>query len=64
LPLKTEIRSRDGKYLTWNEAEFHLYRKFGADTTITFDTPDELPADKTQEQPAAPDPKDAAPKKP
>ena len=64
LPLKTEIRSRDGKYLTWNEAEFHLYRKFGADTTITFDTPDELPADKTQEQPATPDPKDASPKKP
>jgi hypothetical protein len=50
--------------MTWNEAEFHLYRKFGADTTITFDTPDELPADKTQEQPATPDAQDAAPKQP
>jgi hypothetical protein len=64
LPLKTEIRSRDGKFLSWNEAEFHLYRKFGTETTITFDTPDEIPADKTQEEPATPDAKDKPPTKP
>ena len=58
-PLKTEIRSRYGKQLSWNEAEFHLYKKFGADTTITFDTtPDPIPEEKTKEEPAKPDAKD------
>jgi hypothetical protein len=56
LPLKTELRSRAGRYLTWNEAEFHLYRKFGTETTITFDTPDPIPAEKTKEEPAQPEP--------
>jgi hypothetical protein len=55
LPLKTEIRSARGKYLTLNEADFHLYRKFGADTSIKFDTtPDEIPADQTKEEPVKP----------
>ena len=62
LPLKTEIRARDGKYMSWNESEFHLYRKFGADTTIKFDTdPEPIPTDKTEEQPALPDAKDQKP---
>jgi hypothetical protein len=61
LPLKTELRSRMGRYQSWNESEFHLYRKFGADTNIIFDTPDPIPDDKTQEQPATPDPKDTKP---
>jgi hypothetical protein len=62
LPLKTEIRARDGKYMSWNEAEFHLYRKFGADTTIKFETdPEPIPTDKTEEQPAVPDSKDKKP---
>lgn len=43
LPLKYEVRSRDGRYLVWNEAEFRLYRKFGAEASITFDTPEEPP---------------------
>lgn len=55
LPLKTEIWSRMGRYLSWNEAEFHLYRKFGTESSITFDTPDPLPEDKTKEEPAVPD---------
>lgn len=56
LPLKTELKSRNGRYLTWNEVEFHLYRKFGADTTITFDTtPEPIPDEKTKEEPAKPD---------
>jgi hypothetical protein len=56
LPLKTEIRSSRGRYLSWNEAEFHLYRKFGADTSITFDTttPDPIPEEKTKEEPLKP----------
>jgi hypothetical protein len=32
--------------------EFHLYRKFGADASITFDTPAALPEDKTKEEQA------------
>ena len=59
LPLKTELRSRDVHEMVWNEAEFHLYRKFGADTTIRFDTdPEPIPTDQTEEQPATPDAKD------
>lgn len=64
LPLKTEVWSRDGRYLTWNEAEFHLYRKFGTESNITFDTPDEIPEDQTKEQPAVPDSSDANPPAP
>ncbi len=63
LPLKTEVWSRDGRYMTWNEAEFHLYRKFGTESTITFDTPDPIPEDQTKEQPAVPDSKDVKPVK-
>jgi hypothetical protein len=51
LPLKAEVRMRHEKMLTRNQVEFHLYRKFGADTTITFDTPEALPEDKTKEEP-------------
>jgi hypothetical protein len=51
LPLKAEIRMRTAKLLTRNLVEFHLYRKFGADTSITFDTPEALPDEQTKEQP-------------
>jgi len=62
LPLKTELKSRDIHAKIWNEAEFHLYRKFGADTTIKFDTdPEPIPSEKTEEQPAQPDAKDKKP---
>lgn len=54
LPLKFEIRSREGKFLIKNESEFRLYNRFGADTSIQFaDIPDELPAEQTTEGPAA-----------
>jgi len=59
LPLKTELHSRDGKYLSWNEAEFHLYRKFGTESNIIFDLPDPIPEDKTKEEPPVPDAKDS-----
>lgn len=51
LPLRAEVRMRAGKELVKNEVEFRLYRKFGADTSIKFDTPEPLPADATTEQP-------------
>jgi len=50
LPLKVTVRSRAGKLLTKNEIEFRMYRKFGAEATITFE-PEPLPAEKTTEQP-------------
>jgi hypothetical protein len=46
LPLKAEITSRRGDESTRNDVEFRLYRKFGADTTIKFDTQEEGPVKK------------------
>jgi hypothetical protein len=43
LPVKYEIHSREGKFLVWNEADFRLYRKFGAEASITFDSADDPP---------------------
>ncbi|MDX2178440.1 MAG: hypothetical protein SFV18_02530 [Bryobacteraceae bacterium] len=56
LPLRAEVRMRSGKQLIKNEVEFRMYRKFGTDTSITFDTPDALPTDLIEEKPAAPAP--------
>jgi hypothetical protein len=62
LPLKTDLKSTSstgrGKYNSWNEAEFRLYRKFSTESSIIFETPDALPEDATKEQPAVPDAKD------
>ncbi len=56
LPLKADLRSAQGRYMNWNEVEFHLYRKFGTDTSITFDPVGEIPDERIQEQPAQPVP--------
>ncbi len=57
LPLRAEVRMRAAKILTKNEVEFRLYRKYGADTSITFDTDMEaLDPNMTQEEPAQPAP--------
>ncbi len=37
LPLRSDVRSREAGYLSWNEVSFSGYRKFAADATITFD---------------------------
>jgi len=50
LPLKHTMRMRNGKYLTRNEVEFRLYRRFEAEATITFE-PEPLAEDKLKEQP-------------
>ena len=54
LPLKAVVRMREGKFLVKNESEFRLYRKFAAEATITFETPEPLPEEKTTEQPPQP----------
>ena len=51
LPLRAEMRMREGRVLAKNVVEFRNYRKFGAEATITFDVPDALPEDKTKEKP-------------
>lgn len=51
LPLRAVVRMREGRFLTKNEVEFRLYRKFAADAVITFETPDPLPEEVTEEQP-------------
>lgn len=50
LPLRSEMRMREGRLLVKNLTEFRSYRKFGADATITFDIPDELPEEATTEE--------------
>ncbi len=54
LPLRAVMRLREGRALFKNEAEFRLYRKFSAEASINFETPDPLPADRTTEQPPKP----------
>jgi len=51
LPLLSEIRSKEGRLGSWNQARYANYRKFGADATISFDTPDLPVADKLVEKP-------------
>ena len=43
--MAAEVRSREGRSLAKNVMQFSLYRKFAADATITFDTPDPIPED-------------------
>ncbi|HEX5008383.1 MAG TPA: hypothetical protein VFV70_14810 [Hyphomonadaceae bacterium] len=54
LPLKYTVKMRSAKYLAKNETEFRMYRKFGADTAITFDIPDALPEEGRKEEPPKP----------
>jgi hypothetical protein len=54
LPMAAEVRSREGRALDRNVMQFSLYRKFGANATITFDAPDPIPEDQLKEQPATP----------
>lgn len=56
LPLRAEVRMREGRNLVKNEVEFRMYRKFGAEAIIKFETPDPLPEEMTTEQPVKPPP--------
>jgi hypothetical protein len=42
LPLKARVRMRDGRYLSRNDVEFRLYRKFSTEATISFGEIDDL----------------------
>lgn len=61
LPLRAEVRMREGRLLIRNDIEFRNYRKFGADTSITFDTPEPLEPELVNETPAREVPKETAP---
>jgi len=52
-PLKADVRLTAGNQKTKNEIEFRNYRKYGTESSITYDTPDALPASQTEEAPAA-----------
>ena len=55
LPLKAVITSRAPRFLTKNDVEFRLYRKFGTESTIKFeDVAEPMPEDKTKEKPPKP----------
>jgi hypothetical protein len=54
LPLRAEVRMRQGRMLSRNEVEFRMYRKFAADAVITFETPEPLPPESVTEQPPKP----------
>ncbi|HNY40512.1 MAG TPA: hypothetical protein PKJ41_08950, partial [Bryobacteraceae bacterium] len=56
LPLRAEMRMREGKFLVRNNVEFRNYRKFGAEATITFDVPDELSSESMKEETVKPAP--------
>lgn len=55
LPLLSEVHSREGKFLSWNEVSYHSYHKYSADASISFEAPSDVPADKLKEQPVQPD---------
>ena len=62
LPLRAEVRMREGRLLIRNDIEFRNYRKFGADTSITFDTPEPLESELVNETAVRDIPKEAPPK--
>ena len=49
LPLRSVLTSKRDRQMTRNDIEFRLYRKFGTESTIKFETPDALPEDQTKE---------------
>ncbi|MGA2881146.1 MAG: hypothetical protein ABSG13_19530 [Bryobacteraceae bacterium] len=60
LPLKSVLTSKRDRQMTKNDIEFRLYRKFGTESSIKFETPDPLPEDQTKEKPS----EDRTPDKP
>jgi hypothetical protein len=49
LPLKSVLISKRDRQMSKNDIEFRLYRKFGTESSIKFETPDPLPEDQTKE---------------
>ncbi len=50
LPLKSVVTSKLARQMSKNDIEFRLYRKFGTESSIKFETPDPLPEDQTKEK--------------
>jgi hypothetical protein len=57
LPYKSTVTMRDGQMGNKNDIQWILYRKYSADTNLTFDDPDTTPAASDQKAPAASDQK-------
>jgi len=65
LPLKGQTLMAADDYVSRNDTEFRLYRKYSAESVLKFDTdtPAPLPEDQTKETPAAPPAKNQKKKK-
>jgi hypothetical protein len=50
LPLKSVLTSKRDRQMSKNDIEFRMYRKFGTESSIKFETPDPLPEDQTKEK--------------
>ena len=57
LPLRFELNSKDERMWVKNDVDYHLYRKFGTESTIKFETPEPISEDKLKETPAKPEKK-------
>ena len=42
LPLKSELNSKEGRYLVKNTISYHLYRKFTTEEKITYESVDDI----------------------
>jgi hypothetical protein len=63
LPIKDLTLMKADDYLSKNETEFRMYRKYSAESELKFDTdtPEPLPAEKTNETPATTPPASGMP---
>lgn len=50
LPMRAEVKMREGKFLARNIVEFRKYQKYGADTSITFDMNETIPEEMLKEE--------------
>lgn len=55
VPNYSIITSKSGRYMTKNETQFRNYRKFGTESIIKFDVPDEIKPEQ-EEKPVTPPP--------
>ena len=53
VPIYSVITSKAGRFMTKNETQFRNYRKFGTESIIKFDVPDEIKPE-TEEKPLPP----------
>ena len=55
VPIYSVITSKAGRFMTKNETQFRNYRKFGTESVIKFDVPDEIKPE-VEEKPVPPTP--------